>query len=113
MSKEYNNPFKIAEKIKEELGWQDIEITNIQHDDYFGGSWMIDFLLNNLNYRFVWDGRESWLILVRLGENKSQKQNWEDIETYRYHRATRTSREKEELERFILENIKASLEKLV
>ena len=110
MKAEYNDPFKIAEKMKEKLFSQNLEITNIQHDDYFGGSWMIDFLLNELNYRFVWDARESWLILALLRESK--KQAWEDIDIYRYNKATRTTKEKEELEKFILENMKVSLDKL-
>jgi hypothetical protein len=45
-------------------------------------------------------------------ENKKQKQTWGDIDIYRNNKATRTMKEKKELEKFILENMKISLDKL-
>jgi hypothetical protein len=112
MNEEYNNPFRIVNKMKEEFEKRNIEITNIQHDDYFGGSWIIEFILGKLNYRFVWDNRENWLVLVFLGKNKNHQKDWEDIDIYRYNKTSRTLKEKEALEDFVIKNIIASLDKL-
>jgi hypothetical protein len=112
MNEEPNNPFKIVEEMKEEFQKRDIEVTNIQHEDHFGGSWMIDFVLNEHNYRFVWDGRESWLIHVYLGKSKTQQQDQKDLDLYRYDKKIKTRKEKEALEKFVTKNIKKSLDKL-
>lgn len=112
MNKEHNNPFKIVEKMKGDFERRNIKITNIQHDDCFGGSWIIEFILDKLNYKFVWDNRESWLVLAILGEDKKHPKYWEDIHIYRYNKSTRSSEEKKALEKHNIEKMLLSLEEI-
>ncbi len=93
----FNDPQNICKKLEKEFKMKNIEITKIQKDDYFRISWVIELLIDDVEYRFTWDNREKWLVFAVLGGDKKYPKNWEDIHVYRYNKTTKTSEEKKSI----------------
>jgi hypothetical protein len=108
---EYNNPHHFTKKIKAELDRIGVKITRIKYDGSAFASWILELEISNSEYRFVWDNREGWLIFDQLMK-KGNQEIWEEIDIYRYNQATRTEKQKRELEESIINDLLLSLDKL-
>lgn len=107
---EYNNPFKIVEMTKSEFENRGVEIKDIRYDKSTFGSWVIKFSMDGSEYRFVWDGKDAWLILEVIVIKRGQEE-WEDLELFKHNQPTRTKKNEVERERDIIENMIAALDK--
>ncbi len=107
---EYNNPFKIVEMTKSEFENRGVEIIDIKDDSMTFGSWTIKFSMYGSKYRFVWDGKNAWLILEVIVIKKGRKE-WEDLEVFKHNQGPRTKKSEMELERYIIENMLSALDK--
>ena len=110
--KEYINPEIFIEKIQSEFNLRDATITKIHHDDYFGGSWMINFEMDGKKYQFTWDNREMWLSLEIQGKNKKHRKDWDDVDIFRLHLSAKTKKEEKMKEATIIKQIVLMLHKL-
>ncbi|MHA1347428.1 MAG: hypothetical protein ACTSVO_10495 [Candidatus Heimdallarchaeaceae archaeon] len=107
---EYNNPFKIVEMTKSEFENRGVEIKDTRYDKSTFGSWFIKFSMDGSEYRFVWDGKDAWLILEVIVMKKGRKE-WEDLEVFKHNQGTRTKESEMEIERDIIENMLSALDK--
>lgn len=108
---EYNNPNYFTQKIKSELGRMGVKIGNIQYDDSAFGCWTLEYEIDSSEYRFLWDNRESWLILERLMKRGNQEV-LEEIDMHRYNQEARTEKQERELEESIINDMLLSISKL-
>ena len=110
--KEYNNPKAFMEKIRPEFDLRDAKIMEIHHDDYFGGSWVIEFKMDEKKYRFVWDNREMWLVLEIQGKNEKHLKEWNEIDIFRQQLSAKTVEDKQVKEQIIMKQLLLMLNKL-
>lgn len=108
---DYNNPFNIVEKIKPELENRGVGIKDIQYDKNVFGSWIIKFSMDGSEYRFHWDGKNSWLMLEVIVMKKGHD-DWEDLELFKHNQGARTKKAEMERERYIIEKMLVALDKL-
>ncbi len=108
---EYNNPFNIVEEIRSELKNRGVEIKKTQYNKSTFGSWIIKFSMVGSEYQFIWDGKNSWLILnVRV--IKRGQEEWDDLEIFKHNQTVRTKKAEIERERQIIKNMFVALDKL-
>lgn len=107
---EYNNPFKIVEMTKSEFENRGVEIIDIKDDSMTFGSWTIRFSRDGSEYRFVWDGKDAWLMLEVIVIKKGRKE-WEDLEVFKCSQGARTEKAEMERERYIIESMLSALDK--
>ncbi len=108
---EYNNPFNIVKKMESEFESRGGEIKDIQYDKNAFRSWIIKFSMDGSKYRFLWDGKNNWLILDSIVIKKGRTE-WEDLEIFKHNQPYRTKKDQIALERDIIENMLLSLDKL-